>query len=109
LYLSTNRPEEAETVLNKVLEWLPGDAEVRTLMGVTLSVRDKAGAAESQWLQAISDDPGYALSRYYLGVSLSSRAPDKAKSYLQSFVRLAESQGLHPRQIEKAQQLLKKL
>ena len=109
LYLSTHRAQEAVNLLNSVVEWSPGDSEVRLYLGLAYSFQKDESKAIREMEEAVRLDPGFALAYYYLGVQFQNRNLGLSRRYLKKFLRLTRSGTGSDKMIDRAEKLLKKL
>jgi len=109
LYLSTERPAEAEKVLEKVLEWYIGDSEVRVYLGLAHGLQKNPQRAIEEYEIALKLDADYAPAHYYLGIQYQKIDPVRSKKHLQAYLSRSDSTRANPRMIATAKKILKKL
>jgi spermidine synthase len=109
LYLTAKQPERAVEVLESVLEWHPGDSEVRLYMGLAFAFKNDLGRAIREFENALQLDPDYDLPHYFLGVQYRKSRPALARKHLNQFLDLSAAKPEHKSKVAKAEQLLRQL
>jgi len=109
LYLTAKQPERAVEILESVLEWHPGDSEVRLYMGLAFAFKNDSGQAIREFKNALQLDPEYDLPHYFLGVQYRKSRPALARKHLSQFLDLSAAKPEHKSKAEKAEQLLRQL
>ena len=109
LYLTAKQPERAVEILESVLEWHPGDSEVRLYMGLAFAFKNDSGQAIREFKNALQLDPEYDLPHYFLGVQYRKSRPALARKHLNQFLDLSAAKPEHKSKAEKAEQLLRQL
>lgn len=87
--LQARRPEIATDILQFILRWTPGDAELQDAIGQALFAQGDLQGALTHFRQAVQFDETLALAQNNLGaVLLADDKPREAISYLQAAVDL---------------------
>lgn len=109
LYVSSGKPQKAVDILKPVLDWYPGDAEVRFYLGLAYAFQKKADRAIEELRKAVALNPRFAPAYYYLGLQYRGRNSSRSRKYLQTFLDLARLEEGNEKMISRAEKLLKKL
>ncbi|NHZ46923.1 tetratricopeptide repeat protein [Nitratidesulfovibrio liaohensis] len=76
LYLNSDKPEAALTVMDEARRFWPDDAEIAFMRGIILDERGQKAEAFAMMEQVIADHPRHAQALNYVGYTLAEQGRD---------------------------------
>lgn len=87
LALEVGRTDRAQELAAKLVELAPGDASAHFLLGNVLWARGDWEAAKAAFEKTLELKPDFTEALFSLGNLLSSQSPEKAKSFLEQYLK----------------------